>query len=171
MRSEEIWFHLTTVKNENNNKVTELTRLRSPDPMRSLLPRWRPWFSRYSTFSRSFFFFFTQLIIHPDATPLTDFCTQNGLNEWLRMPQGATSVLACFVCVMLLVTAALDMIQMSLKDAIGSDDSPINYVATLAASLAHLRTNRSFLRIKLHRSRASPPPGPRHLSRWWPSSR
>ena len=37
---------------------------------------------------------------------------------------------------MLLVTAALDTIQMSLKDAIGSDDSPINYVATLPPSLA-----------------------------------
>ena len=102
---------------------------------------------------------------------LTAFCTQNGLNEWLRMPQGAASVPACFGCVMLLVTAALDTIQMSLKDAIGSDDSPINYVATLAASLARLRTNRSFLRIKLDRSRANPTPGPRHLSRWCPSSR
>ena len=28
--------------------------------------------------------FFTQLIIHPDAIPLTAFCTPNGLNEWLR---------------------------------------------------------------------------------------
>ena len=68
------------------------------------------------------------------------------------MPQGAASVPACFGCVMLLVTAALDMIQMSLKDSIGSDDSPISYVATLAPSLARLRTNRSFLRIKLESS-------------------
>ena len=48
-------------------------------------------------------------------------------------------------CVILLVTAALDMIQMSLKDAIGSDDSPINYVATLAAVLARLRPHKSEL--------------------------
>ena len=169
MRSEEIRFHSTTVKYENNIKVTEFTRLRSPAPMRSLLPRWRPWCSRYSTFSRSFIFIFTQLIIHPDAIPLTAFCIPNGLNEWLRMPQGAASVPTCFGCVMLLVTAALDMIQMSLKDAFGSDDSPINYVVTLAASLARLRTNRSFLRIKLDRGRASPTLGPRH--RWCPSSR
>ena len=44
------------------------------------------------------------------------------------MPQGAASVPACFVFVMLLVTAALDMIQMSLDDAIGSDDPPIKYI-------------------------------------------
>ena len=109
--------------------------------MRSLLPRWRPWFSRYSTFSRNGF---TQLTIHPDAIPLTAFCTHNGLNEWLCMPQGTASVPACFVCVMLL-TAAHDMIQMSLEGAIGSDDSPINYVATLAAFLSRLRPHKSDL--------------------------
>ena len=91
---------------------------------------------------------FTQLITHPDAIPLSAFCTPNGLNEWLGMPQGAASVPAsvpaCFVCVMLL-TAALDMIQMSLKDAIGSDDSPINYVATLAALLARWHPHKSDL--------------------------
>ena len=114
--------------------------------MRSFLPRWRPWFSVFDLFAE-----------------LTAFCTQNGLNEWLRMPQGAASVLACFDCIMLLVTAALDTIQMSLKDAIGSDDSPINYVATLAASLARLRTNRRFLRIKLDRS-------PRESNSWATSS-
>ena len=75
MRSEEIRFHLTTVNYQSNTKVTELTRLRSSAPMRSLLPRWRPWFSRYLTFSRS------QLIIYPDAIPLTAFRTPNGLNE------------------------------------------------------------------------------------------
>ena len=54
---------------------------------------------------------------------------------------------ACFVCVMRLVTAALEMIQMSLGDAIGSDDSPINYVATPAAFLT---------RLCLHKSELSP---------------
>ena len=61
------------------------------------------------------------------------------------MPQGAASVPACCVYVMLLGTAALDMIQMSLEDAIGSDYSPINYVATLAAFLARLRPHKSEL--------------------------
>ena len=61
------------------------------------------------------------------------------------MPQDAASVPACFVCVMLLVTTALDMAQMSLEDAIGSDDSPINHVATLAAFLARSRPHKSEL--------------------------
>ena len=46
---------------------------------------------------------------------------------------------------MLLVAAAFDMIQMPLEDAIGSDDSPIKYVATLAAFLARLRPHKSEL--------------------------
>ena len=50
---------------------------------------------------------------------------------------------ACSVCFILLVTAALDIVQMSLKDAIGSDGSPINYGATLAAFLSHLRPHES----------------------------
>ena len=92
---------------------------------------------------------FTQLITHPHAIPLTVFCTPNGLKEWLRMPPGAASVPAsvpaCFVCVMLLVTAALDIIQISLEDVIGSDNSPINYVATLTAFLARFRPHKSEL--------------------------
>ena len=39
----------------------------------------------------------------------------------------------------------LDMIQMPPGDAIGSDDFPINYVATLAAFLARLRPHKSEL--------------------------
>ena len=121
---------------EKLNKVLEFTRLRSPAPMRPLIPRWRPGFLGI----RPFRGIFTQLIIHPDAIPLTAFCTTNDLNDWLRMPHGAVG------CVMLLVIAALDMIQMSLEDAIGSDDSPINYyVATLAAFLAPLRPHISEL--------------------------
>ena len=46
---------------------------------------------------------------------------------------------------MLLVTTALDIIQMTLEDSIGSDDFPINYVATLAAFLARLRPHKSEL--------------------------
>ena len=51
---------------------------------------------------------FIQIIIHPDAIPLTAFFAPNGHNKWLR--QGAAGVSACFVCVMLFVTATLDMI-------------------------------------------------------------
>ena len=79
------------------------------------------------------------------------------------MPLGVASVPSCFVCVMLL-TAALDMIQMSLKDAIGSDDSPINYVATLAASLARLRPHISELSSNKTRSQ------PRESNSWATSS-
>ena len=79
------------------------------------------------------------------------------------MPLGVASVPACFVCVMLL-TAALDMIQMSLKDAIGSDDSPINYVATLAAFLARLRPHKSEFSPNKTRSE------PRESNSWATSS-
>ena len=75
---------------------------------------------------------------------MSAFSTPDGLNEWLCMPQGAASVPACFVCVMLL-TAALDTIQISLEDATEPDDSPINYVATLAVFLARLRPHKSEL--------------------------
>ena len=82
---------------------------------------------------------FTQLTIHPDTIPLTAFCTPNGLFEWLRMPQGAAGAPAWFVSVMRLITAGLDNIRMYLDDAIGSDDSPIHHVATLATFFARLR--------------------------------
>ena len=108
--------------------------------------------------------FFYQLIIHPDAIPLTAFCTPNRLNEWLRMLQGAGSVPACFVCAMLLVTTALDMIHMPLEDAIGSDDSSISYVATLAASLPRLRPHKSELSPNKTRSE------PRECNSWATSS-
>ena len=48
-----------------------------------------------------------------------------------------------FVCVMLLVTVTLGTIKRSLRDVIGPDDCPINYVATLAAFLARLRLQKS----------------------------
>ena len=82
---------------------------------------------------------FTQLTIHPDTIPLTALCTPNRLHEWLRMPQGAAGAPAWFVSVMRLVTAGLDNIRMYLDDAIGSDDSPIHHVATLATFFARLR--------------------------------
>ena len=107
---------------------------------------------------------FLQLTIHPDAIPLSVFCAPNGLNEWLRMHQGAAGIPACFVCVMLLVTTALDLIQMSLEDAIGSDDPPIKYVATLAAFLARLRPHKSELSSNKTRSE------PRESNSWAMSS-
>ena len=85
---------------------------------------------------------FTQLTIHPDTTPLTAFCTPNGLYEWLRMPQGAAGASAWFVSVMRLVTAGLDNIRMYLDDAIGSDDCPIRHVAALATFFARLRLHK-----------------------------
>ena len=129
--------------------------------MRSFIPRWRSWFSRYSTFLR----FFSHLIIHPDAIPLTAFCTPNSLNEWLRMAQGTADVPVCFVCVMLLVPAALDMFQISLEDAIGSEDSPINYVADLAAFLARLRPHKKS-ELSPHKTQSEP----REYNSWATSS-
>ena len=82
---------------------------------------------------------FTQLTIHPDAIPLTAFCTPNGLYEWQRIPQGAAGAPAWFVSVMRLVTGGLDNIRMYLDDAIGSDDSPITHVVTLTTFFARLR--------------------------------
>ena len=58
------------------------------------------------------------------------------------MPQGATGVPAC---VMFLVTAALDMIEIYLEDAIESNRCPINYVTTLATFLARLRPHTTKL--------------------------
>ena len=128
--------------------------------MRSLIPRWRPWFSRQLPFRGDFI----QLIIHPDAIPLTAFCAPSELNEWLRMPQGAASVSAYLVFVLLLFTAALDVIQMSLEDSIGSDNSPINYVATLAAFSARLHPQKSDLSPNKTRS------NPRESNPWATSS-
>ena len=86
---------------------------------------------------------FTQLNINPAATFLTTFCPPNRFNEWLRMPQGAAGAPVCFVCVILLVTAALDNLQMYLEDTMESGHSAINYVATLlAAFLALLRSQK-----------------------------
>ena len=80
------------------------------------------------------------------------------------MPQDAASVLACLVCVILLVAAALDMNQMSLEDAIGSDDSLINYVTALAAFLTRLRPHKSELSPNKTRSE------PRESNSWATSS-
>ena len=89
-----------------------------------------------------FFSGFTQLTIHPNIIPPTAFCTPNGLYEWLRMPQGAAGAPAWFVSVMRLVTAGHDNIRTYLDDAIGSDDCPIHYVATLATFFARLRLHK-----------------------------
>ena len=55
------------------------------------------------------------------------------------MPQGAAGAPAWFVSVMRLVTAGLHNIRLYLDDAIGSDDSPIRRIATLATFFARLR--------------------------------
>ena len=90
---------------------------------------------------------FTQLTIHPDTIPLTACCTPEGLYEWLRMPQGAAGAPAWFVSVMRLVTGGLDNIRMYFDHAVGSDDSPITHVASLATF---------FARLSLHDLKLSP---------------
>ena len=80
------------------------------------------------------------------------------------MPEGADDVPARFVCVMLLVTASLDMIQRSLEDVIGPNDSPIKYVATLVAFLARLHPHKSEFSLSKTRSY------PREFNPWAMSS-
>ena len=124
-----------TVNYQKLNKVIEIPQIAIPrvDEVLDTLGGGSV-FSVFDLFSG-----FTQLTIHPDTIPLTAFCTPNGLYEWLRLPQGAAGAPAWFVSVMRLVTAGLDNIRMYLDDAIGSDDSPIHHVATLAAFFARLR--------------------------------
>ena len=124
-----------TVNYQKLNKVTDIPQIAIPrvDKVLDTLGGGSV-FSVFDLFSG-----FTQLTIHPDTIPLTTFCTPNGLYEWLRMPQGAAGAPAWFVSVMRLVTAGLDNIRMYLDDAIGSDDSPIHHVATLAIFFARLR--------------------------------
>ena len=124
-----------TVNYQKLDKVTEIPQIAIPrvDEVLDTLGGGSV-FSVFDLFSG-----FTQLTIHPDTIPLTAFCTPNGLYEWLRMPQGAAGAPAWFVSVMRLVTAGLDNIRMYLDDAIGSDDSPIHHVATLATFFARLR--------------------------------
>ena len=124
-----------TVNYQKLNKVTEIPQIAisSVDEVLDTLGGGSV-FSVFDLFSG-----FTQLTIHPDTIPLTAFCTPNGLYEWLRMPQDAAGAPAWFVSVMRLVTASLDNIRMYLDDAIGSNDSRIHHVATLATFFARLR--------------------------------
>ena len=55
------------------------------------------------------------------------------------MPQGAAGSPAWFVSVLRLVTDGLDYIRMYLDGAIGSDDSLMSHVVTLATFFARLR--------------------------------
>ena len=124
-----------TVNYQKLNKVTEIPQITIPrvDEVLDTLGG-DSVLSVFDLFSG-----FTQSTIHPDIIPLTAFCTLNGLYEWLRMPQGAAGASAWCVSVMRLVTAGLDNIRMYLDDSIGSDDSPIQHVATLATFFARLR--------------------------------
>ena len=122
-----------TVICQKLNKVTEIPQIAIPrvDEVLDTL-------GGGSVFFVFDLFLGTQLSIHPDTIPLTAFCTPNGLYEWLGMPQGAAGAPAWFVSVIRLVTSGLDNIRMYL-DAIGSYDSPIHHVATLATFFARLR--------------------------------
>ena len=127
-----------TVNFQKLNKVTEIPQIAIPrvDEVLDTLGGGSV-FSVFDLLSG-----FTQLTIHPDAVPLTAFCTPNGLYEWPRMPQGASGAPAWFVSVMRLVTAGLDSIRMYLDDAIGSDDCSLHHVTTLAAFFARLRLHQ-----------------------------
>ena len=100
------------------------------------------------------FAWFIQLTLHPDDFSLTAFRTPNRLYEWMCMSQGAAGAPPWFVSIMQLVTTALDNIWIYLEDAIGSEDSPINQVATLAAFLARLNPHK--LKLSPNKSRSEP---------------
>ena len=150
-----------TVNYQKLNKVTEIPQIAIPrvDEVLDTLGGGSV-FSVFDLFSG-----FTQLTIHPDTIPLTAFCTPNGLYEWLRMPQGAAGAPAWFVSVMRLVTAGLHNIRMYLDDAIGSDDSPIHHVATLATFFERLRLHS--LKLSLINLGSAP----HELTFWVTSSR
>ena len=127
-----------TVNYQKLNKVTEIPQIAIPRVNEVLDTVGRG--SVLSVFN--LFSGFTQLTIHSDTTPLTAFCTPNGLYEWFRKPQGAAGAPAWFVSVTRLVTVGLVNIRMYLDDAIGSDDCPIHHVATLATFFARLRLHK-----------------------------
>ena len=136
-----------TVNYQKLNKVTEIPHIAIPrvDKVLNTLGGGSI-FLVFDLFSG-----FTQLAILPETIHLAAFCTPNRLYEWLRMPQGAAGALAWFVSVMRLVTSDLDNIRMYLDDAIGSGDSSITYVATLATFFARLRLHN--LKLSPHKTR------------------
>ena len=148
-----------TVNYQKLNKVTKIPQIAIPrvDEVLDTVGGGSV-FSVFDLFSG-----FTQLTIHPYTSPLTAFCTSNGLYEWLRMPQGAAGAPAWFVSVMRLVTAGLDNIRMYLDDAINSDDCPLHRVTTLAAFFASLRLHQ--LKLSPDKSGSAP-----HVSTFWATS-
>ena len=149
MCSEEIGRHPNHSQPPKLNKVTEIPQIAIPlvDQVLDTLGGGSV-FSVFDLFSG-----FTHLTIHPDTIPLTAFCTPNGLYEWPRMPSGAAGTPVWFVSVMRLVTAGLDNIFMYLDDAIGPDDCPLHYVATLATFFARLHLHK--LKLSPDKSRIS----------------
>ena len=136
-----------TVNYQKLNKVTEIPQvaiLRVDEVLDTLGGR-----SVFSVFDLSSGF--TQLTIHPDIIPLAAFYTPNELYEWLRMPQGDAGFPAWFVSVMRLVMDGLDNIRKYLDNAIGSEDSPMAHVATLATFFARLRLHN--LKLSPNKSR------------------
>ena len=71
---------------------------------------------------------------------------------------GAAGTPAWFVSVLRLVTAGLDNILMYLDDAIGPDDCPLHYVATLATFFARLHLHK--LKLSPDKSRIMAPHAP-----------
>ena len=64
---------------------------------------------------------------------MTAFCTPNGLDKCLGMPQSVAGAPALFVSVMRFVTTGLENVQPYLDDAIESNDSLIIHVVVVAA--------------------------------------
>ena len=97
--------------------------------MRSLIPRWRPWFSRYSSFSRGFY-----SINHPPG------CYPPGCVCPKAPPASPPVSSALCFSLRSLSTGCRCLLKIQSDQTI-----PIKYVATLAAFLARLRPHKSEL--------------------------
>ena len=126
--------------------------------MRSSIPRWRPWVSWYSTFSRGFYSvnhpfgcYPPECLLHPQRTErMAVYAPRRRQRPRLFRLRYAFH--------------GRSQHDPDVSDAIGSDDSPINYVATLAAFLARLHPHKSEL------SPNKTPSEPRESNFWATSS-
>ena len=89
-----------------------------------------------------------QLVMDPDSTELTAFCTPSGMYEWLVTPQGGSGAPGAFQRVMFRVTDDLPNCQMYLDDAVIHDLEPEGHVAQIAIF---------FGRFEQHNLKLSPP--------------
>ena len=82
---------------------------------------------------------FHQITIDKDTIPLTAFCTQDRLFEWLVMPQGSSAAPGWFVKIINEVITGWQRVAAYLDDIIVFDPDPTDYVANIRALFGRLR--------------------------------